>query len=382
MTIKASPIIRVASLCVIISFLLIICYLGKEILFPLLMAMLFAILLRPVVNFMNTRMRLPHVIAVSIAVIVGLAIVLGVIYFLAAQIAGFMDDLPMIKNNINRHFHHIQYWVLQTFHITVAEQNQYMDDMMGDSKMLSTQNISGLTGPILNGILIPIYTFLILIYRALILRFLIMMTPKTHHGTLAEIVFEVKSVIRSYITGLLLELAIVATMTAVGYWIIGVNYFIFLGILTGVLNLIPYVGIMVALVISILVALVSSPDLSPVIGVIVVNGLVQFIDNNILMPRIVGSKVSINAMVSIIAVIIGGHVAGIAGMFLALPIVAIVKVIFDRIDSTKPVGFLMGDNVPKTFSWRSIKLPDLNAGGHAPGDVMEELRQEESREIL
>ena len=382
MTAKVSPILRVASLSIIISFVLIICYLGKEIIFPVLMAMLFAILLRPVVNFMNTRMKLPHIIAVSIAVVLGLAIALGIIYFLASQIAGFMSDLPMIKNNINRHFHHIQYWVLQTFHITIAEQNQYMDDMMGDNKMLSTQNISSLTGPILNGVLIPIYTFLILVYRALILRFLIMMTAKQHHATLAEIVFEIKSVIRSYIVGLLLELAIVASMTAAGYWIIGVNYFIFLGILTGILNLIPYVGFIVALIVSILVAVVSSPDLSPIIGVLVVNGVVQFIDNNILMPRIVGSKVSINAMVSIIAVIIGGHVAGVAGMFLALPIVAILKVIFDRIESTKPFGFLMGDNVPKTFSWRSIKLPDLNAGGRTPGDTMEELRQEESREIL
>ena len=122
--------------------------------------------------------------------------------------------------------------------------------------------------------------------------------------------------------------------------------------------------------------MVGSTDISTIVGVLAVNGFVQLVDNNILMPRIVGSKVSINALASIVAVIIGGHLAGIAGMFLAIPVVAIMKVVFDRIDSLKPYGFLMGDTIPKTFNWYNIRFPDLNAGGRDPEE------QEAAREIL
>jgi hypothetical protein len=72
---------------------------------------------------------------------------------------------------------------------------------------------------------------------------------------------------------------------------------------------------------------------------------------------IVSSKVEINAFVSIVGIIIGGAIAGVSGMFLALPILAILKVIFDRIESLEPWGYLMGDHLPKTYTWRSIKFP-------------------------
>jgi hypothetical protein len=94
-----------------------------------------------------------------------------------------------------------------------------------------------------------------------------------------------------------------------------------------------------------------------VIGVVVVNIVVQLIDNNVLGPMIVNSKVEINAFVSIIGIIIGGMLAGISGMFLAIPIIAVLKVIFDRIPELEPWGYLMGDDLPKTYVWKKIKLP-------------------------
>ena len=112
---------------------------------------------------------------------------------------------------------------------------------------------------------------------------------------------------------------------------------------------------------SILASLTGSPDLSIIIGVIVITIVVQLIDNNILVPLIVSSKVEINALVSIIVIIIGGAIAGVSGMFLALPIIAIMKVIFDRVESLQPWGYLMGDHLPKTYTWRKIKLPSFDS---------------------
>ena len=96
------------------------------------------------------------------------------------------------------------------------------------------------------------------------------------------------------------------------------------------------------------------------ISVIIVNIIVQLIDNNILVPIFINTKVQINAFVSIVGIIIGNVLGGITGMFLAIPTIAIIKVIFDRIDTLEAWGYLLGDDLPKTFEWRKIKLPHYN----------------------
>jgi predicted PurR-regulated permease PerM len=156
----------------------------------------------------------------------------------------------------------------------------------------------------------------------------------------------------------------VSILTAIGFWIIGIKYALVLGIITGILNLVPYLGILFAGLLSIIATLTGTADVSIIIGVIVVNIIVQLIDNNILVPYIISSKVEINALVSIVGIIIGGAICGISGMFLAIPIIAILKVIFDRIDSLEPWGYLMGDNLPKTYTWNNIKLPHLDSDEH------------------
>ena len=166
--------------------------------------------------------------------------------------------------------------------------------------------------------------------------------------------------VQSYVVGLLFEMVAVSVLTTIGLYIIGVPYFVLLGIITGILNLVPYIGILFAGALSIVVSLSGSTDLSIVAGVILVNIIVQLIDNNILVPLFVNSKVQINALVSIIGIIIGNVLGGITGMFLAIPIIAILKVIFDRIEVLEPWGYLLGDDLPKTFEWHKIKIPMYN----------------------
>jgi predicted PurR-regulated permease PerM len=156
---------------------------------------------------------------------------------------------------------------------------------------------------------------------------------------------------------LILELLFVSALTTLGLYVIGVEYAIVLGLITGILNLIPYIGILFAGFLTIIASLTGSADLSIVVGIIVVNVIVQFIDNNLLVPLVVSSKVKINAISTIVGILIGGALAGISGMFLAIPIIAILKVIFDRIDYLEPWGYLLGDDLPKTHQWKKLNLP-------------------------
>lgn len=373
---------KVAASFIIVALILLAIYLANDILFPLFMALLLAILLRPVVRLLHEKLRIPHIIAVAFTLLIAVGVVFGILFFLSIQISEFMSDLPMIQKNLEHHLWQTQNWIQNTFGVSFSEQENYLEDQVANTEMLTTSSVSSLTNSLFDLVLIPIYTFLILLYRSLFLGFLLKMAPEGSIKRIENIVSEIKVVIRSYITGLLIELLIVAILTATGLWIIGVKYFIFLGLMTALLNLIPYIGILVAATISALIALIGSPDVSIVIGVIIVNAIVQFIDNNILIPKIVGSKVSINALASMVAVIIGGSLAGIAGMFLAIPVVAIIKVIFDRSPSMEAFGYLLGDEIPKTFNWKVIGFSGFgqSRSKEEPVDAQEESTEEDKTE--
>lgn len=348
---------RIAAAFFIVGCILVLIYLGSDIIFPLIMALLFAVLLRPISKFFNEKLKLPNLIAIGLTVIIALCSISSVILFMSQQIAEFMNDLPAIKENLTKNIWHVQQWIYSKFGMTISEQKTYIDDSMSEVDVISSSSVSSVTNGIMYLILIPIYTFLILNYRSLLLGFLLKLVAKKDIENLQEIITKIKSVIRSYITGLLIEVVIVAFLTSLGLWIIGLDYFVFLGVMTALLNLIPYIGILVACTISAFIAISGSTDPSLILGVVIVNVIVQFIDNNIIIPKVVGSKVSVNALASMVGVIIGGSLAGIPGMFLAIPMIAVLKVIFDHSPPLKAYGYLMGDDIPKSFDWNKIRLP-------------------------
>lgn len=339
-------------------------YIAQEILIPLMMAMLFAILLRPVCAFFQTKLRFPHVIAVMTAVVLFVIFFIGIVAFISWEVTDFVSDWNTIKHNFNIHLHNLKEFVRNNFNISTYDQEKYIDDATTDtvksSKEILGSTLLSFTDTLLNLTLIPIYMFLILLYRTHFMKFLNKLFKSEDKNTLLDILCQIKVAVKSYLMGLIIQMVSVATMTSIGFMIAGVKYAILLGVLTGLLNLIPYLGILVAMAISIFATLTGTPDLSMILGVIIVTIIVQIIDNNILVPLVVSSKVEINAMASIIGIIIGGAIAGIPGMFLAIPTIAILKVIFDRIEPLKPWGYLMSDDLPKTYEWRNIRLTNYS----------------------
>lgn len=350
------------SLC-LIGFIL---YVGQQIIFPLLLALFIAILLRPVVVFFDKKLHLPHLLSVLFAVILCLAIFASIILFLSWEIGDIANDWIKIKTNLNYHFHSLQKWVLNRFHISYKEQDKYLAEatrkQFENGNDIVSSTIVSLKDGLLNLVVVPVYTFLFLLYRNLFINFLVHLFKEENKSRLFDILMNVKSAIRSYLLGIITEMGIVASLTGLGLMIAGVEYAVLLGVITGILNLIPYIGITIAALLSIIATLTTSTNLSIILGVIIVNVVVQFLDNNILVPLIVSSKVKINALVSIVGIIIGGALAGVSGMFLAIPIIAVLKVIFDRIDGLKPWGILLGDNLTKTFEWGKIKFPSMAVG--------------------
>jgi len=186
---------------------------------------------------------------------------------------------------------------------------------------------------------------MILFYKSHLIEFLHRLFGKSHREKVSEIIDQIKTLIQRYLIGLLFQVVIISLLYTTGLLILGIEYALILGIVGGLLNLIPYLGAILAASMPIIIAIVTKPSPWFALLVVALYIVIQFIDNNYVVPKIVASKVKINALASIIAVITFGLLWGIAGMLVAIPLIAIAKLIFDHIESLKPWGFLLGDTM-------------------------------------
>jgi predicted PurR-regulated permease PerM len=325
-------------------------YVAQGILVPFFFSVLLATLLLPVTNFLQRR-RFPKVLSILITLLVSLLIIVGVVYFLSHQVGNFLQDFDSIRERILKLFTSFQLWIDKTFNINTSKQNQYLRDTAENIKESGAGMVGKTVGTVTEVVsylvFLPVYTFLILYYKDLIKRFLVSVFGRGSSDKVGEILYESRIIGQYYVMGLLTDMVIVFALNAVGFLILGIQYAIFLALLSALLNLIPYIGMLIANVFSMLVTLVTSEQISDVVWVAAILAVVQFIDNNFLMPLVVGNKVRINALVTILGVVIGGTLCGVSGMFLAIPGIAVLKVIFDRVESLQPWGMILGDHLPE-----------------------------------
>jgi predicted PurR-regulated permease PerM len=310
-------------------------------------------LLLPVVQFLE-RHKFNKFFAIFTTLLLMVAIMLAILYFLSSQVSNFFHDFSAIKERLADLTTSLKKWVSTHFNIGIRQQNAYIKDAADKMKTEGAGGFVGQTVLSLTEIasyifLLPLYTFLILYYREIIRCFLIRVFKAHHEDKVKEVLSESCSVSQSYLAGLGIELAIVFALNVIGFLILGIKYAVFLALVAALLNLVPYIGMLVANLFCMVITLISSDTLSDVFWVGVILAVVQVIDNNILMPMIVGSKVKINAMASIVGVLVGGAICGVSGMFLSIPGLAILKVICDRVDGLTPYGMLMGDTDSETI---------------------------------
>ncbi|EHQ24364.1 AI-2E family transporter [Mucilaginibacter paludis] len=333
----------------------------QSILVPFAFALVIAILLNPICNLLM-RIKLPKAVAILTSILIAYIIVGGIVFFLSMQMLHFGDTFPALQVKFAHIFHDLQLWLQNSFHISINKQNELINEALNNSKALLGATLGTALNTLSVLFLIPVYIFMFLFYKTLLLNFLFEVFAEENSQHVRVILNQTKTAIQSYMVGLLLEAFIVAILNSVGLLILGVNYAILIGVMGAILNMLPYIGGIIAIAIPLLIATVTKDGYSTQIGIVISFMIVQFIDNNILVPRIVSSKVQINALVSILVVLLGGALWGVSGMFLSIPFVAILKIIFDRIDDLKPWAKLLGDIVPtrhKGEIWRKRKRETL-----------------------
>jgi predicted PurR-regulated permease PerM len=326
-----------------------ICYIGQQIILPFMYAALFSILVTPLINYLE-RKKIKRIIAITIAMLLAIILTLGLVYLISSQLSIFEKTMPAMKQKSNDLMVQGSSWISSKFNISPEKINAWIlkskAGLMDNGSSIIGKTIISISGVLIVVFLIPVYTFMILYYQPLLLEFLRKLFAKAHQQKLEEVLLLTKKIIQSYLTGLLIEAVIVGALNSTALLLLGINYAILLGIIGALLNVIPFIGGIISVALPMAVALFTKSSPSYVLFVLLSYMLIQFFDNHYITPKIVASKVKINALIAIAVVLIGNALWGIPGMFLSIPLTAIIKVIFEHIEPLKPWAFLLGDEMP------------------------------------
>lgn len=331
-------------------------YIGQDIIVPLVYATIFAILLNPFVNFL-IRKKISKIFAITIVVTLMLVAVSAILYLIFSRLSMFSESFPQFKIKITGAINQLVKWYAHEFNYSPWKVNKWISDTQSEaiSNYAYGETLAQLGKTSVALVLVPVYLFMILYYKSLLLEFIRKLFRLEHHITVVDVLANSKTIIQSYLLGLFFEMLIMAALNSTAFLLLGIDYAILLGILAAILNIIPYIGGVVSTLLPMAIAFVTKDSLIYPVLVFVITIFIQFIDNNYIVPKIVASRVQINALISVIAVLIGGAIWGVSGMFLSIPLIAILKVIFDHIEPLKPWGFLLGNIVPTNSKFSFIK---------------------------
>lgn len=315
-----------------------------DILVPLAFAVLIAILLNPLYTRFDAIM--PKVPAILLTLLVAILLIAGLFYFLSTQISVFLESLPLIKQKIGTLLQQLQRWTKAELGLDINKQVAALTSGVNNGGGMLTSAVTPVLSLISVFLLIPTYVYLLLYYKPLILDFLYHIFSEKQALQVAEILSETKTAVQSYMQGLMIETAIVSILNSLVLLLIGVPSAVVFGVIGGILNLIPYIGGLIAIALPLLMVTITHDGFSGQLWVIAGYLTIQFIDNNFLVPMVVSSRVQINALMSIIIVLLGAALWGVSGMFLSIPLIGVLKIVFDRIEELKPWGSLLGTEVP------------------------------------
>ena len=334
----------------IIAFI-VVASVGRNFLYPLVIGVLFSYLLFPISNLLEKK-RIPRPLAIIISILFGISVIGGILFFLYNRVTFFLADLQSIKENASVSLEIIQNKVETIFGVSVGSQKQWMRDNI--NKLLETgagniqSALSATTSTIFAFGILPVYVFFMTFYRNKFRNFVLMVTLPGKHEATKKVMDQISDVTRKYVGGIVAVVLILCVLNSFGLWIVGIKYAIMFGILSALMNLIPYFGTLIGATITLTFTLLSGTP-EKAIGVLILFIIIQFTENNILTPNITGGSVQINPFFTIIGIVFGGMLWGIPGMLVAVPLLGTLKIIFENVNTLHPYAFLMGVSGPRKY---------------------------------
>ena len=325
----------------------------RNFLYPIFLGVLFAYLFYPLASLFE-RIRIPRILSNIFSIIIGISVLYGVLIFIYRRLQEFMVDMPAMEDQAIKNIKSIFLGVEQRLHLETDPEQVQIIKLTRQLFETSSDGIRTTITATFNtffsiGIL-PVYIFFFLYYRNKFKTFIMKLISEYEHKRASEIIEEINSVTIKYMTGIFIVVLILCVLNSLGLMIVGLKFAVLWGVIAAIVNFIPYFGTIIGYSIPLTVALLTGENPNLAIGVVVLFVIIQFTENNILTPNIVGGLIRLNPFVVILSVLFGGILWGIPGMFIVVPFVGMAKIVFDRVPSLEHWGYLIGDTGTEEFA--------------------------------
>ncbi len=335
---------------------------AREFLYPIAFGILLAYLLYPIVNYFEKK-GIPRIIANLIAILFTIIVLGGTFTFFYFQLTNLLDEFAAVKKQAIENIEKLQSAIDSVIGIQDNTLESFLKDTV--SSLFSVRNnilgdvFSATTGTIVKILLLPVYIFLFLYYRTKFAYFILKIVNKKYKLKTINILRDISTIAARYMGGVTIVVFILCFLNSLGLSIIGVRFAILFGIVSAFFNFIPYFGTLMGGAVPLLFVLVSTDEpMYYALRVIILFIIIQFTENNILTPNIVGGNVKLNPFFIIVGLILGAILWGIPGMLVVVPFLAIARIICYNIESLHPYAFLLG---PRGTQRHSITMRKIRS---------------------
>ncbi len=319
---------------------------AKNFLYPIALGILFAYLLYPIENFFETKLKIPRILSNILSIIVGIIVLAGGFFIIYKQLEVMISDFPTLKAKALGNVEMLESFIESHFGIEQSNQKLWLKEtvarLIDSGTLMYGKAFTQTTGTVVRIALLPVFVFFLLYYRDKFRVFILKITQKRNQKVVRNILIEVSQITQNYMGGVFIVVLILCVLNSFGLWVIGLEFPIMLGIIAAVCNFIPYFGTVLGFMFPLVFALLTQNSPGVILGVIILFIIIQFIENNILTPNIVGGNVRLNPFVIILSLIVGAMIWGIPGMLVIVPLMAVLRIICENIQKLQPYAFLLG----------------------------------------
>lgn len=339
---------------VLILFLLFLVFTGlyfaKPFLVPLLLGGMFSMLWLPLARKFEIKGFNRGMAALG-CVLILVFILAAIIALISWQVSELAKDLSGTRDFFQQTIQKLEGSISKHLGISKETQEKFIKEQQsggsGEAGKAAAAILGTFMGILVDTLLVLVYMFLLLYARLHIKQFILKLVPQHQHQKTNSIIKDSTDVVQQYLSGLAKMIVVLWVMYGIGFSIVGVKNALFFAFLCGLLEIIPFVGNITGTGFAILASLSQGAGTNLVIGIVATYGIVQFLQTYILEPLVVGAGVKLNPLFTIIGIVIGELLWGIAGMVLAIPVLGMTRIICIHIDALKPYGFLIGEEKKK-----------------------------------
>ncbi|SFO58867.1 Predicted PurR-regulated permease PerM [Chitinophaga sp. YR627] len=357
MMIYRTKAIDAAAILMILALIVLILVYGKPFFVPIAFAGLLAMLLLPVSRWLHAK-GINNAVAILLSILLFVGFLALVVLFVSWQISDIAENASQLEQQLMEKYQQLQAWLSTEYGISQEKQAQVLKEQQesssGKASAVVTGIISGFGGFLTDLLLVLVYVFLFTFFRSRIKGFIVRLVPHSEKEKAIACIHKTQETAQKYLKGLLLMIIFLWVMYGIGFSVVGVKNAFFFAILCGLLEIIPFVGNLTGTALTLLMSLVQGGDMTLVVGILVTYGLVQFIQSYLLEPLVVGSGVDINPMATIVGLVAGELLWGIPGMVMAIPLMGMMKVVFDHIPVMQPYAYLLGQDKKDSGGWKKF----------------------------